>query len=96
MSQRAQAVLAVIERRLARERNGTALPQWSLRTLEQHKAILERHTPQNDGPLSLVSWTFCSCGAMESRVAEDGYNSPRPWPCPDVQGVLDCYPGATP
>lgn len=23
---------------------------------------------------------------------QDGY----PWPCPDVQGVLDCYPEATP
>ena len=46
-------------------------------------AALKLHQPRQDDPLSLVSWTYCSCGAEEAFRAEDGYMSfgPARYPC---------------
>jgi hypothetical protein len=54
-------------------------------------AALEVHKPRTDSAGSLVDWSFCSCGAMEVFVAEDGYNSvgPARYPCRTVRAITE-------
>lgn len=54
-------------------------------------AALNIHQPQEDGAFSLVSHTYCSCGARQSYVADDGYLSigPAHYPCATVRAVMD-------
>lgn len=54
---------------------------------------LALHQPRREeGPLaslSLIQWTYCSCGAMESRAADDGYPTlvPAKYPCATVRAL---------
>lgn len=49
------------------------------------------HQPQNDGPYSMINWTFCSCGAMELRRSTDGYSSMAPveYPCGTAEKIRE-------
>ena len=51
--------------------------------------VRELHNPVGDGPLSLVSSPYCSCGAYESFIAGDGHRSigPAGWPCATVRAI---------
>ena len=50
----------------------------------------EYHQPKNDGPFSMINWTFCSCGTMELRRSSDGYSSMAPveYPCGTAKEIL--------
>lgn len=74
--------------RVARERDALAA------TMERVRAL---HTPKRDEPWSLVQHEFCSCGAMETYTADDGYPAigPAHYPCPTVR-ALDGERTATP
>jgi hypothetical protein len=70
-----------------RESEGTEHddPAWdSLATLID--GMLERHQPRDDGPLSLVADTYCSCRRYEVREIFPGEMSLAPalFPCADL------------
>jgi len=60
--------------------------------------VLDLHTPK--APASawdMVSWTSCSCGAMEvtSRIDGSPSVSPAEYPCPTVRAVTAALGEAT-
>lgn len=54
------------------------------------EAALALHQPANDPTYSIVTWTYCTCGAMEVHVAEDGHRSlgPAKYPCATRRALL--------
>lgn len=105
-----KAVLAEIERRLSWVRTWTRGHNraWTLAVLDGHKELLERHGAEQDE----VYFEDCEecpehpagdCNGHDRDVCrwcnapgDDGYCVRVLWPCPDVQGVLACYPDVTP
>jgi hypothetical protein len=58
-------------------------------------AVLALHRPEKDEPHSLVTWEFCSCGAMEPLPDDDGstYIGPAYYPCATVRAINDALGG---
>jgi len=52
--------------------------------------LRELHKPKQDPKYSLISWQYCSCGAMEVTREIDGHPSlaPAKYPCAEVR-LLD-------
>lgn len=49
------------------------------------------HHPREDQRGSLVTWAYCSCGAMETFTAEDGYLAigPARYPCATIRAIKE-------
>ena len=54
-------------------------------------AVLAQHQPKTDERGSLIDWVFCSCGAMEVHLDDDGYNSigPAKYPCATRRAITE-------
>ena len=58
---------------------------------ERIAAALALHQLQRDPGMSMIDWSYCSCGAMEVFTAADGYPSlgPAKYPCKTVRALTE-------
>lgn len=78
---------ATIDAGVVSDAPGIATIPTLITALEEALAF---HHPQTDGPFSLVTWEYCSCGAMERFYdTEEQCSSvgPARYPCAEVRAI---------